>query len=340
MNLKKPLFITALLLVVCLNTIAQGKPAPPDYAAYINKYSALALREMQLYRIPASITLSQGIIESNCGKSPLALQANNHFGIKCQKDWTGETFLMDDDEEQECFRKYNNAEESFRDHSLFLTTRQRYAVLFSLDMTDYKGWAKGLSKCGYATNPNYPEILIRIIEENKLYRFDDTLVVARSDRNEENDDRKPEKEEFKEYRGGQLTVFFHDGYKMPSPADFTLREVSKLGRKVYENNGVPFIFALKNDTWQSLASEFGIYTFQVYKQNDLKQTDAITEGQMLYLEPKKRKGAVPACIVGPYDSMYSIAQHFGVQLKFLYKYNAMLPGDEPQKGSTIYLRKK
>lgn len=334
-------FIILVFIVTVLGTAgsAQKKPSNPDYEAYIDKFHDLAVREMELYKIPASITLSQGIIESNCGKSPLAKEANNHFGIKCQKEWTGETFLFDDDKEQECFRKYKSAEESYRDHSVFLTSRQRYAELFSLDIKDYKGWARGLSKCGYATNPNYPDILIRVIEECRLYRFDEI--------NEK--DQLAFNEEFQQQSGAppqntetanEFPVHFRKSYQMPAPAGFKLKDVSKLGRKVYENNGIPFVFALRNDTWHSVALEFGIYAFQVYKQNDLKVSDAITEGQILYLEPKKRQAALPSCVVGPGDSMYSISQRFGVRLSYLYKYNGIQPGDEPVSGTTIYLRKK
>jgi len=134
-----------------------------DYGAYIKKYKSAAIKEMQLYKIPASITLAQGMIESGCGKSVLAINTMNHFGIKCQNDWTGDTYRYDDDEKNECFRKYNSVEESYRDHSIFLSTRSRYASLFTLPLTDYKGWAYGLKKAGYATNTDLANILIGLI---------------------------------------------------------------------------------------------------------------------------------------------------------------------------------
>lgn len=318
---------------------SQEKPLNPDYTAYISKYNETAVREMLLYHIPASITLSQGLIESNCGNSPLAVKANNHFGIKCQKDWAGETFLFDDDAEKECFRKYNNADESYRDHSLFLITRQRYSELFNLSITDYKGWARGLSQFGYATNPNYPDILIRVIEAYKLFLYDDTTSHDQITANETGN-QQDVSENIATQSGESLPVLFRKFYKMPSASEFKLRNVSKLGRKVYENNGLPFIFAIRNDTWQSIAEEFGIYSFQVYKQNELQSTDVITEGQMLYLEPKKRQASIAKYVMGTYDSMYSVAQRFGIKLSYLYKYNELLPGDEVIAGTTIYLRKK
>ena len=138
---------------------------------YIEKYSSLAVKQMHQYKIPASITLAQGILESNNGNSRLALKANNHFGIKCH-GWEGEKIFADDDKKHECFRNYKNVLESFVDHSLFLNKHKRYEFLFNYKITDYKSWAKGLKKAGYATNNKYPELLIKIIEENKLYQFD------------------------------------------------------------------------------------------------------------------------------------------------------------------------
>lgn len=139
---------------------------------YIENYSNIAKDEMQLYGIPASITLAQGILESGAGRSGLSRKSNNHFGIKCHKDWTGERVYHDDDELQECFRKYKDPDISFRDHSLFLTERTRYKDLFKLKKDDYKGWAKGLRKAGYATDPKYPKKLITIIERYKLFKLD------------------------------------------------------------------------------------------------------------------------------------------------------------------------
>ena len=139
---------------------------------YITKYSALAVKQMRQYKIPASITLAQGILESNNGNSKLAVKANNHFGIKCH-GWEGKKIFEDDDKKNECFRKYKSPLESFKDHSLFLNKYSRYAFLFDYKITDYKSWARGLKKAGYATNKKYPELLIKIIEDNKLNIFDD-----------------------------------------------------------------------------------------------------------------------------------------------------------------------
>ncbi len=144
---------------------------------YITKYSDLAVSEMKTYGIPASITLAQGILESSNGESKLAIEGNNHFGIKCHNEWTGDKIYHDDDDENECFRKYNSPKESYRDHSLFLSERKRYKFLF--ETSDYKKWAKGLSKAGYATNPKYSNLLINIIKKHELYHFDNDLSMSK-----------------------------------------------------------------------------------------------------------------------------------------------------------------
>lgn len=143
--------------------------------AYIANYNAIAMTEMSSYKIPASITLAQGILESGSGNGRLAVEANNHFGIKCH-GWTGGKIYHDDDEDQECFRKYTHADSSFEDHSAFLTSRSRYSKLFQLKQDDYKGWAKGLRAAGYATDKKYPEKLISLIERYKLYEYDDQVL--------------------------------------------------------------------------------------------------------------------------------------------------------------------
>lgn len=160
--------------------------------AYIDRYKAIAMEEMRRYKIPASITLAQGILESNSGRSQLTSRSNNHFGIKCHKGWTGGRTYHDDDEKGECFRVYDHPESSFRDHSLFLAERTRYADLFKLKITDYKGWAKGLKKAGYATDKKYPDKLINLIETYKLYTFDDQVLGKKSKRKFEKENPEPQ----------------------------------------------------------------------------------------------------------------------------------------------------
>jgi len=301
------------------------KPAKRITASdYIATYKHCAIREMKEYNIPASIILAQGILETNCGNSMLTRQSNNHFGIKCHKDWTGDTIHVDDDAPNECFRKYRNAEESYRDHSLFLKLRSRYAFLFSIPVTDYKGWAYGLQKAGYATNKQYAESLIRIIEENHLYEFDGgSASIAQM---------KSVKEKL--FSCGH----FLQGYVQPSPDTFELVKTTPNGRKIYKNNGLKFIFAQKDDNYLSLAKEFNIYAFQILKYNDLSKEYCLQEGQMIYLERKKRKAAMDFHQVKPNENLYSVSQLYGIKLKILSKKNRLNSDDAIQPEQKLWLK--
>jgi len=359
MRLRIAYFFLFLLLT---SSLTAQKLVNSDYGAYIKQYKSAAIREMQLYKIPASITLAQGMIESGCGKSVLALDTRNHFGIKCQNNWPGDTYFYDDDKEKECFRKYNSVDESYRDHSIFLTTRSRYAALFTLPLNDYKGWAFGLKKAGYATNPDYPNILIRLIEANQLYLLDDTLIsteeLSFNDNNktensekkqvEKSEKKQADKTEKKQFAKKVIVpesisitrgerILYRNSYKMPAPAAFDVLYTSDLGRKVYQNCNVPFIFAKKEDIWLNIAKEFKIFSFQVFKQNDLLESDPILPGQILYLESKKKKNPDKVYKVKNGDSMYSISQEKCIKLDKLRKYNHLQPGDEPKPGSEVKL---
>ncbi len=273
---------------------------------YINLYKDIALEKMNMYGIPASITLAQGILESGHGNSTLARKANNHFGIKCHNEWTGKTFHMDDDEENECFRKYKNPFESFKDHSVFLSTRSRYAFLFDLEITDYKGWSNGLKQAGYATNPKYPQLLIKIIEEYNLDQYDllyDSEIAKRYNP-------KVEKEVVTRYAKVAME-------------DFKAISIGAAKREIFINNGVKFIYAKKGDSFSTIAEDFNIYSWQLYSYNNLNKKDQLVEGQMLYLEAKKKKGDKPFHIVQPGETLTDISQLYAVKLKKLCKYNTL-----------------
>ncbi len=273
---------------------------------YINLYKDISIEEMNMYSIPASITLSQGILESGHGNSRLAKKANNHFGIKCHMSWTGKTFHMDDDARNECFRKYKSPYESFKDHSIFLSTRDRYAFLFNLEITDYKGWAKGLKKAGYATNPKYPQLLINIIEEYELHQYDlfyDKTIASRY---------RPEVE-----RGVSTR------YRKADAEDFKAITIGAASREIFINNDVKFIYAKKDDTFAKIAKDFNIYSWQLYSYNDMSKKDQLQYGQMVYLEAKKRKGDKPYHIVQPGETLNDISQLYAVKLKKLCKYNTL-----------------
>lgn len=312
-----------LLPFVCLAQIPENRISKEEY---ISMYKDIAMEEMRIYRIPASITLAQGILESAHGNSELAKNANNHFGIKCHLEWDGKTYTMDDDRKNECFRKYSNPEESYADHSLFLTTRDRYAGLFTLDITDYKRWAHGLKKAGYATNPRYPELLIRIIEDHELYHYD--LQVINS-----NFVYTPDNSTSKE-------VTYRPRPSRNEGEDFEPVYLGPANREVFENNGLKFIYAREGDSFYKIAQDFAIYTWQVYKYNDLDKNDHLTEGQVIYLERKKNKCDEIWHIAGLNETMYDISQYYGVKLKRLYKYNNMEPGTEPAAGQKIRLKRE
>ena len=324
--MKNPGFRIFLCIFLFGNFFAFAqKPAKKmTVSDYIATYKHYAIREMKEYKIPASIILAQGILETNCGNSMLTQQSNNHFGIKCHKDWTGDTINVDDDAPNECFRKYRNAEESYRDHSLFLKLRSRYAFLFSIPATDYKGWANGLQKAGYATNKHYAESLIRVIEENHLYEFDgESASLAQL---------KAVKEKL--FSCGH----FLQGYVQPSPDAFELVKTTPNGRKIYKNNGLKFIFAQKDDNYLSLAKEFNIYAFQILKYNDLSKEYCLQEGQMIYLERKKRKAAAEFHQVKPNENLYSVSQLYGIKLKILSKKNRLNSDDAIQPEQKLWLK--
>lgn len=309
-----------------LSLISQPVARNQAYTGYIEKYRDIAVRKMHEYKIPASITLAQGLLESGIGNSELAVNANNHFGIKCHKEWTGMTYTMDDDAKDECFRKYASAEESFNDHSLFLTSRPRYAGLFSLDIRDYKGWAHGLKSAGYATNPRYAEILIRIIEENELYLYDSAPAgpyMADKDKREKKE--------------SQPSIPAHSPGIQLSPSKVEFDEIAEGNRAVYINNGVKLTFARAGDDVHIIAKDFGIHGFQLLRYNELGKHEIIQEGQAIYITPKKRKVPSKRHTVADGESMRDIAQFFGIRLQSLYKLNGIQAGHEPEAGTVLKL---
>lgn len=317
------------ILIFSSPFLLYGQSGPKiAYKDYIEKYREIAVRKMHEYKIPASITLAQGILESGSGKSALAVNANNHFGIKCHKEWTGMTYTMDDDEKNECFRKYASAEESFDDHSYFLTSRPRYSGLFALDIMDYRGWAHGLKSAGYATNPKYAEILIRIIEENELFLYDNPSKEAIAEKPARKVKEKESPAPPKATKILKLT-----------PASLTFVEIHDGNRSVYINNGAKLTFAKAGDDIHAIAKDFGIHSFQIQKYNELGKKEPITEGQIIYIVPKKNKSKESRHQMANGETMRDIAQFYGVKLKALYKMNGLKSGHEPEAGATIKLKK-
>jgi len=296
--IKNILSTLSLLVIFQLHAQVPGNKISRE--EYIDQYKSIAIKEMELFHIPASITLAQGILESANGNSALARYANNHFGIKCHKGWNGKTHHMDDDAKDECFRKYNDPFESFKDHSIFLSTRDRYAFLFALEITDYKGWSRGLKKAGYATNPKYPQLLIKIIEDYQLYRFDDP-----------------------NYQAIAINKKTKRKNAQSTSEDFKSITIGANNRAIFSNNDVKFIYARKGDNFYNIAKDFNIYTWQVFRYNDLKKKDHVYEGQMIYLEKKKNKATQNYHIVEPGETLHDISQHYGIRLKKLCKYNSL-----------------
>jgi LysM repeat protein len=308
---------------------------------YINEHKDDAIREMQKSGVPASITMAQACLESSDGKSPLAVEANNHFGIKCA-NWSGPSYTQDDDEKDECFRKYNTALESYDDHSNFLKTRPRYAFLFELDPTDYKGWAKGLKKAGYATDPAYADRLIKIIEDFDLHQLDlgqspvlyaetkpavpETNTGMASSSNT-NDDAIATTIPAKENHGRKIFVPSVDVVDAFAP------------RSIKEKNGVKYVIGRKGDTYTSLARELNLGYWQLPKYNETNDDDTILEGQIVYIQPKKKEGEKKFHIVKPGETIDSISREYAIKERYLYKYNNLNEGASVSPGQKVLLQK-
>ena len=315
-----------LLLFGLLPLALFGQRITPE--DYIETYKDIAMREMREHKIPASITLAQGLLESGAGNSALAREAKNHFGIKCHKGWEGDTYIMDDDAKNECFRKYNNAEESFVDHSLFLTTRSRYAALFDLDITDYEGWAKGLKAAGYATNPKYAQLLIDRINLYDLTKYDQIALGQRDDDNQL-PDIAPEDE------------LLELAYSPERRAVFELVDMTQEGRFIYENNKVRFVFAKEGETPDQLAKDFNIKFKRFCEYNLLNRPDEMVfhSGDVVYLGKLRNSNwKAKKHIVEEGETLRDIALRFAVKPDQILKKNSLEEGARISKGQELWLR--
>jgi len=304
-EMKRTLLVVAMLAPLAL--LAQSK-WNQHYQQYIDQYKDIAIEQMQKWKVPASITLAQGILESGAGRSDLAVKGNNHFGIKCH-GWDGATMHHNDDANGECFRVYSTPYESFEDHSRFLAERERYRSLFSLKPTDYQGWAKGLKAAGYATNPKYASLLIDLIQLYKLYRYD------------------------QESKYDKLMV--EHAKDMPAQGQATLHAIG-----IYNKNY--YVKARRGDSFKAIGEEIGVSYKKIARYNERDRNDRLVEGEIVWLKkkqkraPKEYKDHLYYAKRG--DSMYSIAQKFGIRLKSLYKLNKMKPTDELRIGQGLRLR--
>ena len=298
---RYPIITVLLIILWCVPTVLlQAQNRRKDYMEYIRKYDDLAVEQMKRHKIPASITLAQGLLESGAGKSELARKSNNHFGIKCGSSWRGRKVRHDDDAPQECFRAYRHVEDSYEDHSEFLIVNKRYAQLFKLKITDYKGWARGLKKAGYATNPSYATLLIQIIEDYELYQYD-------SDRKER---RKRKKEE------------------------------NKTVHQIYLSGGLPYVIVKPGDTFLSIAKEFGLKARKLVSYNDVSKDYPLMPGEAIYLKRKNKRYERDKIYhtIKDGDTKHSISQIYGIRLKDLYKLNEKESEYIPAVGDRIWLK--
>ncbi len=305
------IYYTTLILCILLGfkgNVFAGSYKKLTRQEYIEHFARYAIEEMNEYHIPASIILAQACLESGDGNSALARVSNNHFGIKCKSGWRGQTVNYDDDERNECFRKYNSPLESFRDHSIFLVQSDRYRFLFDYNITDYKRWAHGLKRAGYATDPNYPDRLIKIIEDYRLNELDRYYNAGIN------------------YAGIKRRGF----------------HLGNLGRNVYDRNGSRAFYAKAGDTYENIALEFGLKEWEIFKYNDSAKGSQPEENSVVYISRKKSKAprGNDYHIFREGDSMWTIAQWYGVKLNSLYRLNRMTKAEEPQPGQRISLRKK
>lgn len=302
--MRRLFFLTAVL--VSLASSAQVR-WNQKYQQYIDQYKDIAIEQMLKWKIPASITLAQGLLESGAGQSELTVKGNNHFGIKCH-GWTGRSVYHDDDMRNECFRAYSSPYDSFEDHSRFLASGQRYRSLFQLNITDYKGWATGLKAAGYATNPQYANKLIEIIQLYKLYDYDKAKNFDR---------------------------FMTEHTKNHATNQQPLHPI-----KIFNHNY--YLLARKGDTFRSIGKEIGISYRKIAKYNERGANDPLQENEVVWLKKKQKKApknyADHLHYVRRGESMYTIAQKYGIRLKSLYKLNHMSPDDDLHIGDALRLR--
>lgn len=300
----------------------QAQKKSEKFVKYIETYCDIAVEQMKLHKIPASITLAQGILESAGGESELAQKSRNHFGIKCGGDWTGPSVTHYDDGRNECFRSYKKVSESYEDHSLFLVNRAWYAPLFELPITDYEGWANGLKKAGYATDPNYPTRLITLVETYELHLYDQ-IGLGVTDPKPGKEDPTPGKEDPT------------PGKEDPVPID-----PSTGIHEIYKANGLLYIIARKGDTFETIAKEVEMKAKKLIEYNDLVAEYKLSDGDIIYLEKKNTKAPRGFTLhqVKAGESMHSISQIYGIRLKNLYKLNRQSADYVPEVGTLLRVR--
>ena len=336
----------AILLAVVLSfsfSFSYGQSADA-ILTYITRYKDLAIAEMKRTGVPAAITLAQGIHETEAGTSVLVKKSNNHFGIKCKDEWRGQSVSHDDDARGECFRKYSAAEDSYRDHSDFLKTRPNYASLFTLDPTDYQGWAYGLKKAGYATNPKYAQVLIKLIQD---YNLEDYTLIAMGKMKEE--DGLAKNEVATDKNSSPLLVKNNDNEKGTETSNANskieqdtrpvINEVNYPSGE-FKINDTRVIYVKKGTSYLTIAQQYEIPLARLFEFNDLKQQEVTANDQLIFIQRKRKTGEHEFHTVQPGETVSDIAQSEALRLESLLEYNNITANMQPAVGEILYLRSK
>jgi LysM repeat protein len=312
------------LLIAAFTSHAQNADVIRNY---ISTYKDIAIKEMMRTGVPASITLAQGIHESGAGMSKLTIESNNHFGIKCKSDWTGESVKHDDDAKGECFRKYPSAEDSYIDHSNFLMSSPRYTSLFSIDPSDYVSWANRLKEAGYATNPKYPQVLIKLIEDYQLQEYTLIAMGKQADK--------------KESTTSEI-VITASNYAIPGELKMPVVEKTKpvYPEGEFKINETKVIFVKKGTSFLPIAKQYKIDLAKLFEVNELQETEASEKDQLIYLQRKRKTGNNKFHIVQPGETLHDIAQAEAIRLESLMELNWLEEDVQPAFGEQLSLQTK
>lgn len=324
-------YLRFILLSAVLASTISGKAQKADVIQnYINTYTEIAIAEMHRTGVPASIKLAQGIHETTAGTSDLVRRSNNHFGIKCKSNWTGESVRHTDDAPHECFRKYEDPLQSYRDHSDFLKGSSRYASLFNLDPLDYSGWAYGLKKAGYATNPKYPQIIVKLIE---TYHLQDYTLIALG--------KMPPKDVIAAVTAEELNA--EDPVNVEAKAPVIENKSEKLQdypAGEFRINNTRVIYARAGTSLLAIAQQYSISLSRLVEFNELEQAETLPKDQLIYLQRKRKTGSNEFHMVKPGETIRAIAQEEGIRLESLLEYNHLQNYMQPALGEQLYLRTK
>jgi LysM repeat protein len=336
------LLFASLALKNSFAQLAESRGQDPVVVQYIKNYKELAIEEMQRTGIPASIKLAQGIHETSAGTSDLVRRSNNHFGLKCKSEWTGMTVKHTDDAPNECFRKYESSKDSYKDQSNYLKNSPRYASLFDLDPTDYKAWAFGLKKAGYATNPKYSQVLIKLIEDYDLQDY--TMIALGKLKSGQETLAKNENKNLEKIPDEKPVV-------MPAEPEVIVYSKKETKKDVVEKkpeypegefkiNETKVIYAKKGTSYLSIAEKYAIPLARIFEFNEMKVQETVDKDQLIYIMRKRKIGANEQHVVKPGETLSGIAQAEALRIESLLEYNFLQPNMQPAVGSVLYLRSK